>query len=62
MQDSLDHAERLVILCSSSPYLIDSQPHEVVMYAHQEHVQIKFLQQAATNLSPEQSWVHWVVW
>ena len=40
MQDSLDHSERLVILSAPAPDLIYSQTHEVVMYAHQQHVQI----------------------
>ena len=43
MQNCLHHSQWLVIFCTSTPDLIHSQPHEVVMNTHQEHVQIQLL-------------------
>ena len=43
MQDSLHHPERFVVVSTPAPNLIHSQAHEVVMDAHQQHVQVQLL-------------------
>ena len=48
MQNCFDHSERLVILSTFSSDLIHPQTHEIVMYAHQQHVQIQLLHTMCT--------------
>ena len=43
MQDSLHHPEGFVVVSTPAPNLIHSQAHEVVMDAHQQHVQVQLL-------------------
>jgi hypothetical protein len=43
MQYSLHHPEGFVVVSTPAPDLIHSQAHEVVMDAHQQHVQIQLL-------------------
>ncbi len=43
MQYGLHHPEGFVIVSTPAPNLIHSQAHEVVMDAHQQHVQVQLL-------------------
>jgi len=43
MQYSLHHPEGFVVVSTPAPDLIHSQAHEVVMDAHQQHVQVQLL-------------------
>ena len=49
MQDSLHHPEGFVIVSTPAPNLIHSQAHEVVMDAHQQHIQVQLLHVVRTR-------------
>ena len=53
MQDSLDHAQGLVVLGPTPPYLIDPQAHEEGVDAQQQLIQINVLQDRACQASPK---------
>ena len=44
MEDGLDHAQRLVILCATPSDFINAQAHEEGMDAQQELIQVDALQ------------------
>ena len=52
VQDSLDHAQRLVVLGTPPPDLVNPQAHEKGVDAQQQLIQVNVLQDRARQASP----------